>query len=101
MTHWTPTTVALKSRCSAGKATFTTVPSMKARLEPRIVAASTHLPDDLGHGLVESPDRITPSSQGSRINVVIVDCAARQDHSCATMNSRRVPFISDISGKKK
>src|ERR1700682_6066754 len=78
MTHWTPTTVALKSRCSAGKATFTTVPSMKARLEPRIVAASTHLPDDFGHGLVESPDRITPSSHGSRINVVIVDYAARQ-----------------------
>ena len=50
---------------------------MKARLEPRIVAASTHLPDDFGHGLAESPDRITPSSHGSRISVVIVGYAAR------------------------
>ena len=30
--------------CSAGSATLTTVPSMKAMLEPRIVAASTQPP---------------------------------------------------------
>ena len=29
---------------SAGSATFTAVPSIDAMLEPRIVAASTHLP---------------------------------------------------------
>jgi hypothetical protein len=44
---------------------------MKAMLEPRIVAARTHFPDDFGHGFAERPDLITPSSQGSRINVVI------------------------------
>src|SRR3989440_5441258 len=93
MTHWTPMTVAPKSRWSAGSATFTTVPSIKARLEPRIVAASTHLPDDSGHGLGESPDRITPSSHGSRINVVILAytlCASKMGRP----GSRGGPILS-------
>jgi hypothetical protein len=44
---------------------------MNAMLEPRIVAARIHFSDDFGHGAVTRPDRITPSSHGSRINVDI------------------------------
>src|SRR6185436_12744723 len=40
MTHCTSVTVALRLLCKAGNATLTTVPSMKAMLDPRIVAAS-------------------------------------------------------------
>jgi hypothetical protein len=40
-THWTSLSVACRDACIAGNATFTTVPSMNAMLEPRIVAAST------------------------------------------------------------
>jgi hypothetical protein len=65
-------TVARKSRCNAGSATFTAVPSIKAMLEARIVAARIQPAEDFGHGSVEGPARITPSLQGSRIIVVIV-----------------------------
>ena len=52
---------------------------MNARLEPRIVAASTHLPDDFGQHAARSPDRITASPHGSRIKVVIVAATGFQD----------------------
>ena len=41
-THWTSTSVAWNCAWMAGRATLTTVPSMKAMLEPRMVAARTH-----------------------------------------------------------
>src|SRR5262245_51173488 len=40
--HCTSATEACKSLCSIGSATLTTVPSIKAMLEPRIVAARIH-----------------------------------------------------------
>src|SRR6266404_250803 len=40
-THCAPETVACSACWILGKATFTTVPSMKAMLEPRIAAART------------------------------------------------------------
>src|SRR5450432_1221537 len=63
-THCTSPEVALKARCRAGSATFTTEPSIKAMLDPRMVAARTHIPTSrtvvLGAGAV----RITASSHG-------------------------------------
>ena len=53
----------VQGRLKAGSATLTTVLSMKAMLEPRIVAASTHLPL-LPEVLLGSPARIAASSQG-------------------------------------
>src|SRR6202023_3074701 len=55
----------------AGRATVTTEPSMKAMLEPRMVAAKTH-----GRARSAQPDAsaaawITPSSQGARPKLII------------------------------
>src|ERR1700736_6083757 len=66
------TAVALRLVCSAGNATLTTVPSMKAMLDARIVAASTQRPRDFGHGAVAGRDRITLSSEGSRTTAHIL-----------------------------
>src|SRR5581483_4531583 len=54
--------------CNAGKATLTTVPSMNAMLEPRIVAASTHGRDFSTQGAAKAPARITASSHGCFIS---------------------------------
>src|ERR1700722_5593200 len=43
-THCTSLTVACSAVCNAGSATFTTVPSMNARLDPKIVAAKIQPP---------------------------------------------------------
>jgi hypothetical protein len=43
---------------------------MKAMLEPRIVAASTHFPDERAHGVLAVPTWMTLSSQGSRIDAI-------------------------------
>src|SRR6266536_3382399 len=43
-THCTSATEAWKAFCSAGSATLTTVPSINAMLDPRMVAASTMRP---------------------------------------------------------
>jgi hypothetical protein len=42
---------------------------MKAMLEPKMVAASTHLPEARGQGSVTLPARMTLSSQGCRIEI--------------------------------
>src|SRR2546428_6380585 len=63
-THWTSATVAPSSRCSAGKARLTTVPSTKARLEPSTVVASTHGRAASAHGGEGRAARTTPSSHG-------------------------------------
>src|SRR5579862_9969157 len=63
MTHCTSTTVAWRLDCRAGKATLTTVLSMNAMLEPRIVADRIHGRDFSRHGAA-APLRITASSHG-------------------------------------
>src|SRR5436190_15542751 len=72
MTHCKSAAVALRLVCRAGNATLTTVPSMKAMLEARIVAASTPRPRDLEHDPVADRDLITFSSQGSRTTAHIL-----------------------------
>src|SRR5213596_1797915 len=66
MTHCTSTIVAFRFACRAGNATFTTVPSMNAMLEARVVAASTQRPARFEQGAAAGRERITLSSHGSR-----------------------------------
>src|SRR5690606_26652756 len=49
-THCTPVDPAENTAWMDGSARFTTVPSMNARLEPRIAATSTHGLSRAGHG---------------------------------------------------
>ena len=62
------TTVALRLAWSAGNATLTTVPSMKAMLEPRMATARIHGSAAFAQGTTSLPDRITASSQGAMMN---------------------------------
>jgi hypothetical protein len=62
--------VAWKLDWSAGRATLTTVPSIKAMLEPRMVAASTQGPAFALHGAPAFRDRMTPSSHGGFMETV-------------------------------
>jgi len=48
----------------AGRATFTTVLSMNAMLDPRMVAVSIQIFASAPHGTPSSADRIMASSQG-------------------------------------
>src|SRR5215471_17230065 len=63
-THCASITVAPKSACNAGNARLTTLLSMKARLDPRIVAARTHRLTALEQGAENGDERRTPSSHG-------------------------------------
>src|SRR5216683_2873832 len=63
-THCTPTTVAWRLAWSAGRATLTTVLSIKAMLEPRIVAARIQRPARAAHGTSAFTDRTTASPHG-------------------------------------
>src|SRR5438445_13627409 len=63
--------VACKSACSAGSATFTTVPSMNAMLDPRIVAANAHAPRPAQEESV-LPANITAWSHGNLAPLVII-----------------------------
>src|SRR6266403_1831930 len=65
MTHCTSTIVAFRFVCSAGNATFTTVPSMKAMLDARVVAARTQCPANFEQGAAAGRERIMLSSHGS------------------------------------
>ena len=65
-THWASTIVAWSSRWSAGSTTLTTVPSMNAMLDPRIVAASTHGAAARPQGEEAPAARACASSQGAR-----------------------------------
>src|SRR6266581_5332489 len=65
--------VARRSACRAGRATFTTVPSMNAMLEPRMVAARIQGPFVVAwrsHGLA----RIAASSQGGLAMLAMIYC---------------------------
>jgi hypothetical protein len=55
----------LQPDISTGSATLTTEPSIKAMLDPRIVATRTQIPTLAGQDMVVGPDRITASSQGA------------------------------------
>src|SRR6267154_337261 len=55
----------------AGRATLTTVPSMKARLEPRTVAASTQTRASAPHVPPSATERIAASSQGVLMEAMI------------------------------
>src|ERR1700687_5864136 len=63
--------VACRADCSAGSATFTTVPSMNAMLEPRMVAARIQEPFVVA-GRSHEPARIAASSQGGLAMLAIV-----------------------------
>src|SRR6266568_2525628 len=80
MTHWTSTRLALSSRCSAGRATFTTVPSMNAMLEARIVAARIHGAVVGAHGVGHGAARMTPASEGGGGNPLIA-CQYQRENS--------------------
>jgi hypothetical protein len=49
---------------AAGRATLTTVPSMKAMLDPRMVAARIHGSARGAHGTATAIPKTTPSSHG-------------------------------------
>jgi hypothetical protein len=55
---------ACNAFCSAGSATLTTVPSMNAMLDPRMVVTSTIRPTACGIGLSFRIDRISTSFLG-------------------------------------
>src|SRR6185436_10225222 len=76
MTHCTSVTVALRLLCKAGNATLTTVPSMKAMLDPRIVAASVQRRCDWPH-LVDAALRVLArvSSHGDLSRFIVKRCA--------------------------
>src|ERR1700730_564972 len=65
MTHCASTIVPFRFVWSAGNATFTTVPSMKAILEARVVATSTQCPANFEQGAAAGRERIMLSSHGS------------------------------------
>src|SRR5207253_10394741 len=69
MTHCTSTMLAFRFVCSAGNATFTTVLSINAMLEARVVATSTQRPASFEQGALAKRERITLSLQGSWIDV--------------------------------
>ena len=74
--HCASAAVAPNATCSAGNATFTTVPSMKTMLDPRIVAARIHGPSRRSHGAAGGPARMTASSQGGLMATVMVSLSA-------------------------
>jgi hypothetical protein len=54
-----------------GSATFTTEPSIKAMLDPRMVATRIHGPARGAHGVALGAERITPSSHGDFMKLAI------------------------------
>src|SRR5437868_6981268 len=89
-THCTSTRVPESSRCNAGSATFTTVPSMNAMLDAMMVAARIHGDAIGGEGDEQGAPRMTPASQGDVANVVMAD-RPRQPRSCSNYDAYRNP----------
>src|SRR6266853_3155019 len=69
--HCTSVAVAFSSLWMTGKATLTTEPSIKAMLDPRMVATSTQTPTRGAQGVALGAERITPSSQGNFTKVAM------------------------------
>jgi hypothetical protein len=72
MTHCASITVAPRLDCKAGNATFTTVLSIKAMLDPRIAAVRIQVPARGGRGAVAGWDRIAASSQGAFMSAKMI-----------------------------
>ncbi len=81
--HWTLVAVVLKSRWMTGSATLTTEPSIKAMLDPRMVATRTHSPTRGALGAVSGAERMTPSSQGAFTKVARGESRQRSPGSTA------------------
>src|ERR1700679_2414912 len=79
-THCTPTTLAWRPVCNAGRATLTTVPSIKAMLEPKIVAARIHRPVLGADGTAAFGDRTAPSSHGGFMRLGIDSTGVKPDY---------------------
>src|SRR5262249_13139348 len=62
------------SACKAGSARLTTLPSINARLDPRIVAAKIQGLSEAAHGARAGEERITPSAHGCTIEFVVTWC---------------------------
>src|SRR4030095_12882341 len=77
MTHCTCIIGAFRFVCSAGNATLTTVLSIKAILEARVVATSTQRPAVFEQGAPARWERIMLSSQGSWIDVSMMAASDR------------------------
>ena len=106
-THCTSAIVASRLAWSAGRATFTTVPSMNVMPEPMIVTVSTHGTARLGQGPREARAWITPSSQGGfsaavirnpRLDRALECCAIGGRMSNDTATSILYSAIAAISG---
>jgi hypothetical protein len=83
----------LRSSWSAGRATFTTVPSMNAILEAMMVAARIQRPRALGHLSAAGPDRAALSWQGSRI---IAHIASENRYACTSRSGRNQEHKVDV-----
>src|SRR5438874_12276826 len=98
MTHCTSTMVAFRFACSAGNATFTTVLSINAMLEARVVATRTQRPARFEQGAAVGAERITLSSQGSRMNasITMARLVPTEIQPCETANRAR-NLLSNLS----
>src|SRR5215469_3771712 len=83
-----------------GRATLTTEPSIKAMLDARMVATSTHTPTWGAQGVTWGAERITPSSQGDFTKVAmcvcfLVDC--RNWPTCLLVVPEQMPLCFPLS----
>src|SRR4051812_34666513 len=68
---------------------------MKAMLEPRIVAASTHFPEARAHGVLAASTWMTFSSQGSRIDAITPQ-SKMTERSTTTAVEPPIPDTGDV-----
>src|SRR6266849_120590 len=98
ITHCSSVAVAARLFCIAGSATLTTVPSMNAMLEPRMVVTRIHRPTSRAHGAETGRERMTPSSQGA-LPIAIIRFL--RDAGAAGQLSCRVPRQGTATSSKK
>src|SRR5579862_797175 len=96
MIHWTPTTFAWRLVCSAGRATFTTVLSMNAMLEARMVAARIQGLACAVEGAPTIPNRIAASSHGGFMKDV--DALSSRQGSEIVQSDEKFSFTPARSG---
>src|SRR5215211_6849796 len=77
---------------------LTTVPSIKAMLDPRIVAASTHGPLPAGQGASARFARITPSSHGNRPRCGMPATGVAPTELTGAMPAARTLTAADLDG---
>ena len=86
-----------KSRWIAGSATLTTVPSMKAMLEPRIAAINTQRLAEAAQGAARAPWRIAASSQGPRTALLSMACVVQRKSRVGTRSALRAMRLMSAS----